>query len=62
MEIKFKKIVAGIYETVVNGVIIELHKQDNGTWFLKHGNYGDDNYWSDSYDSKKQAIEDLNKA
>lgn len=60
--LKLKKLYAGCYTTKINGVEVEIYKEENGKyWNIVHGEFHNENYWTDSFDTKAEAVEYLKR-
>ena len=62
--LKLKKLYAGCYVTKINGAEVELYKCTEGggkVWMIVHGEFHNENYWTDSFDTKAEAVEYLQR-
>lgn len=58
-KIRLKKVSVGSYEYNHKGTNIYVTNNDNGTWMLTVGEFGDENYWSETVDTLRDARETI---
>ena len=59
--VKIRKIGAGEYSIEGLRGIYYINKSDNEKWSVTYKNYGDVDYWRNSFNTKKECIENIHE-